>query len=166
MFLDIFLLVFSIVLLFGGIIGCILPVIPGPPLSYIALLLLNFTRFAGFTPAFLWIAAGITIVITVLDYILPAMGTKNLGGSRAGTIGSILGMIVGIFIIPPWGIIVGSFAGAFVGELIIGRDTNSALKSGLGSFIGFVFGTLAKFVICIVFAYYYFKEIICYFISL
>ena len=166
MILDVFLLILSIVFLFGGIIGCILPVIPGPPLSFIALLLLHFSRFADFSPTFLWITAGITVVITALDYILPAIGTKKLGGSRAGTIGSILGMILGIFIIPPWGIIVGSFAGAFVGELIIGRDNRTAMLSGLGSFIGFVFGTLMKLIICFVFAYYYFKELICFIFSL
>jgi len=158
MVLDIVLVVLGICLLIVGLVGCILPVIPGPPLSYVALLLLQATSFGDFSVAFLVITALITIIVTVADYVLPAWGTKKWGGSRAGTIGAIVGLLIGLFFLPI-GIIVGPFVGAFVGELIIGRDTNAALRSGLGSFIGFLLGTVVKLTFCIAFTFYFFKEL-------
>ena len=159
MVFDILLAVLGFCFIVGGLLGCIIPAMPGPPLSYVALLLLQATRFADFTVHFLLITAMVTMVITVVDYILPAWGTKKWGGSRAGTIGAILGLLLGLFF-TPMGIIVGPFAGAVVGELISGRDTNAALRSGFGSFVGFLFGTVMKLTVCIAFTYYYFKELI------
>jgi hypothetical protein len=158
MIIDILLIFLSVCFLMAGLIGCILPIIPGPPLSYIALLLLQSTQFADFSSEFLWITALITIIITVLDYALPAWGTKKWGGSRVGTIGSIVGLILGLFFAPV-GIILGPFLGAVVGELLVGRDTNTALRSGIGSFIGFMLGTAMKLTVSIAFIYYYFKEL-------
>jgi len=159
MVFDILLLILGSCFLIGGWIGCIVPAMPGPPLSYVALLLLQATRFAGFSVKFLLIAALITVVVTVVDYIFPAWGTKKLGGSRAGMIGAIVGLLIGLFFVP-LGIILGPFTGAVVGELITGRDTNTALRSGFGSFVGLIFGTVMKLTVCMVFTYYYFKELI------
>jgi len=156
---DILLVILGFCFLIGGFIGCIVPAMPGPPLSYVALLSLQATRFADFSGKFLLIVAIITIVVTVFDYIVPVWGTKKLGGSRAGVIGSAIGLLVGLFF-PPVGIIVGPFAGAVVGELITGRNKSVALRSGLGSFVGFFFGTIIKLTVCMVFSYYYFKELI------
>jgi len=157
MIVDILLVILGICFLAGGLIGCILPVIPGPPLSYIALLLLQATRFGGFSFKFLAITAVIMIVITLVDYLLPVWGAKKWGGSRAGAVGAMIGLLAGLFF-PPMGIIVGPFAGAVFGELIAGRDTNTALRSGFGSFIGFLLGTGMKLTVCIVYTYYFIKE--------
>ena len=159
MVFDVLLVILGICFLVGGLIGCIVPVIPGPPLSYVALLLLQATRFADFSVRFLLITAIITVVVTVVDYILPVWGTKKWGGSRAGAIGSIIGLLIGLFFLPV-GIIVGPFAGAVVGELIAGRSTNAALRSGVGSFVGFLLGTAMKLTVGIAFTYYYFNSII------
>jgi len=159
MVLDILLIMFGLCLLTGGLIGCIVPAVPGPPLSYVALLLLQITRFADFSSKFLLIAALITVIVTVVDYILPIWGTKKWGGSRAGTIGAVLGLIAGLFFVPV-GIFLGPFAGAVIGELIAGRDTNTALRSGLGSLMGFLMGAVMKLTVCIVFTYYYIKEMV------
>ena len=159
MVFDILLVVLGFCFLFGGLAGCIIPAVPGPPLSYIALLLLQATEFAGFSVKFLLITAVVTIIVTVVDYLLPVWGTRKWGGSRAGAIGAIVGLLVGLFF-SPVGIIVGPFAGAVFGELIAGRDTNAALRSGFGSFVGFLLGTGMKLTVCIVFSYYYFKELI------
>ncbi len=97
---DILLVVLGFCFIIGGLAGCILPVIPGPPLSYIALLLLQATRFADFSGRFLLVTAGITIIITVLDYILPIWGTKKWDGSRGGTIGAMIGLLIGLFFAP------------------------------------------------------------------
>jgi len=157
MFFDILLVILGFCFLAGGLLGCIIPAMPGPPLRYVALLLLQATAFAGFSVQFLLIAAGVTVAVTVADYVLPAWGTKKWGGSRAGTVGAILGLLVGLFFAPV-GIIAGPFVGAFVGELIAGRNTDAALRSGFGTFVGFLFGTVMKLVVCMVFTYYYIKE--------
>jgi len=159
MVLDIILVILGFCFIMVGLAGCIIPALPGPPLSYVALLLLEVTRFGDYSDRFLIIAAIVTVVITVADYIVPVWGTKKWGGSTAGAIGSALGLLVGLFF-SPIGIIVGPFVGAVVGELTTGRKTNVALRSGFGSFIGFLFGTVMKFTVCIIFAYYFVKEFI------
>ena len=159
MFFDILLVILGLCFLLGGLVGCILPFIPGPPLSYIALLLLQITRFAGFSVKFLIVTAIITIIVTVLDYILPAWGTKKWGGSRSGTIGSIVGLLLGLAFLPV-GIFVGPFIGAVVGELIAGRNTDVALRAGFGSFIGYLCGMAIKLTVCFIFTYYFIKELI------
>ena len=159
LFFDIVILILGFVFLCAGLIGCILPAVPGPPLSYLALLSLHFTRFADFSAKFLCIAAIVAVIVTIADYIVPAMGTKKMGGSRAGVMGSIAGVLLGLFFLP-WGIIAGPFAGAVAGELLAGRDKNEAMRSGLGSFLGFMFGVVMKLTVCIVFAYYFIKELI------
>ena len=159
MLFDIFLVIFASCFLIGGLAGCVIPVVPGPPLSYVALLLLQATRFADFSVKFLLIAAVVTVVVTVIDYTLPAWGTRKWGGSRAGTIGALAGVLAGLFFLPV-GIIVGPFAGAVVGELIAGRDKDAALRSGFGSFVGFLTGVAMKTTVCIVFTFYYIKELV------
>ncbi|MDR2586270.1 MAG: DUF456 domain-containing protein [Prevotellaceae bacterium] len=157
MVLDILLVFLGICFLLCGLVGCVLPVIPGPPLSYVALWLLQATRFGNFSLKFLIITAVITLVVTIIDYTLPAWATKRWGGSRAGVIGSILGLLLGLFFLP-FGIVIGPFAGAVVGELIAGRDTKSAFRSGVGSFMGFLFGTAMKLTLSFVFLFYFIKE--------
>ena len=159
MIFDILLVILGLCFLAGGFVGCILPAMPGPPLSYIALLLLQATRFGDFSPKFLIITAVVTVIVTVVDYIFPVWGAKKWGGSRAGVIGSMIGLLAGLFF-PPVGIIVGPFAGAVAGELLAGRDKNAALRSGFGAFVGFLLGTGMKLTVCMVFTFYYFKELI------
>ena len=159
MTLDIILVVIGVCLILGGLIGCVVPFIPGPPLSYVALLLLQITQFGDFSFNFLIITAVVTVMVTVVDYILPVWGTKKWGGSRAGTIGSIIGLVVGLFFLP-FGIFVGPFVGAVAGELIAGRKGNDALRAGLGSFVGFLLGVAMKLTVCFVFTFYFFKELI------
>ena len=157
--MDILLLILGICLLVAGLVGCILPAIPGPPLSYLALLTLQATRFADYSVKFLLIFAGITVAVTILDYVLPVWGTKKLGGSRAGTVGAIAGLLIGLFF-APLGIIIGPFAGAIAGELVAGHDLNYAFHSGIGAFIGFLFGVAIKLTVSIALTYYYVKELI------
>jgi uncharacterized protein len=151
--MDVFWLVLAIILMIGGIIGCLLPLLPGPPLSYIGLLIMQLRSDRPFTTKFLLIWAAITIVITVLDYVIPLYGTKKFGGTKYGVWGCTIGLILGMFI-PPWGIILGPFAGAFLGEVIGNANSDHAFKAAIGSFIGFLFGTLLKLVTsCIMFYY-------------
>nr|WP_319570436.1 DUF456 domain-containing protein [uncultured Draconibacterium sp.] len=158
--MDILLIVLGALFIISGVLGCVLPIIPGPPLSYIGLLLLHFTERYQFSSKFLIIWAIITVVVYVLDYLIPAWGTKKFGGSKRGIFGSIIGLVIGMFFFPPFGIIIGPFIGAVVGELTIGKDSGAALKSGFGSFLGFLAGTLLKLIASGMMTWYFVKEMI------
>lgn len=141
-----------------GILGSILPLLPGPPLCFLALLIQQLRADAPFTPKFLWIWAGITIVVTGLDYIIPLYGTRKFGGSKYGIWGCTIGLLAG-FWMGPLGIIIGPFAGAFIGEMIASNNSDHALKAAWGSFVGFLLGTLLKLVVCFVMAWYLIKVV-------
>lgn len=168
--MDWFLIILSFILILAGLIGCILPVLPGPPLSYIGLLLAHFTRFAGFDTTTLLLLALLAIIVQILDYIVPVWGTKKFGGTKYGTWGSIIGLIVGIFVLPilgltigPFGLIgilAGPFFGALIGETIGGQKSDKAMRAAMGSFIGFLTGTLMKLVSSIIITVFLIKNII------
>jgi len=158
--MDYVLIGLGVVFIISGILGCVLPIIPGPPLSYVGLLLLHLSERYQFTSKFLIIWAVITAVVYALDYIIPVWGTKKFGGSKRGVWGSIIGLVIGLFLFPPFGIIIGPFVGAVIGELTAGKDQSAALKSGLGSFIGFLTGTLLKLITSGMMTWYFFKELI------
>lgn len=146
--MEIVLVLLAFVLLILGLLGAVIPVLPGPPLSFIGLLLLQKSGFGSFHPVFLWIWGVIAVAVTVMDYLLPSLLTKKFGGSRAASIGSFLGLLAGIFIYQPWGIIFGPILGAFIGEIIHNRAANKgkAFKAALGAFLAFVVGMGAKLV--------------------
>lgn len=148
--MDILLIILGILCLLTGLAGCFLPIIPGPPVAYAGLLLLHFTDKGHFSTTELLIWLAIVVIMQVLDYFVPMLGSKYSGGSRWGTRGCLAGTIIGLFFMP-WGIILGPFLGAFIGELLGGRETKQALKSGLGSLLGFLFGTVLK---CTVVGYF------------
>ena len=159
--MDIVLLIIAFVLLAAGILGAIIPVLPGPPVSYAGLLLLQWSGHGGFSAAFLWVWAGITAVVTVMDFFLPSLITKQFGGSRAASIGSFLGLIAGIFIFPPWGVIVGPFLGAFAGELVHNRANGSrAFVVALGAFLAFIVGSGAKLIASCLMVFYAVKAVL------
>ncbi|HLF32775.1 MAG TPA: DUF456 domain-containing protein [Cyclobacteriaceae bacterium] len=156
--MDVVLYISGSILTLVGLLGCIIPGLPGPPLNFLALLCLQFSTARPFDSRFMYLWAAITVIVTVLDYVVPVIGTKKFGGSGYGTAGSFIGMIAGIFIFPPWGIIIGPFLGAFIGEIISGKDSRKALVAGFGSFIGFVFGTILKLITAGVMTWYFFYE--------
>jgi uncharacterized protein YqgC (DUF456 family) len=153
---DYLLLTGAIILMILGIIGCLLPVLPGPPLSFVGILLLHFSRFAEFSRERLIILAIIAVVVTILDYIVPIWGTRRFGGSKYGVRGATVGLIIGLFL-GPAGIIVGPFLGAFVGELIYKDDVNYALKAGFGSLLGFLTGVGLKLAASFIITFYFFR---------
>ncbi len=133
-----------------GILGSLLPALPGPPISWVGLLLLYLCPGMERNYWVLGITLVIAIVIAILDYIIPAKGTKRFGGSKYGIWGTNIGLIVGIFAPIPFGFIIGPFVGALIGELLYDRkDSTRATKAAIGSFIGFLAGTFIKFVVSI-----------------
>ncbi len=121
----------------AGVIGCILPVIPGPALSFISLFIISYAKnWEVFSTAFLVTMGIFTILLTILDYAVPIFGAKKFGASKSGIWGSMIGMLLGFIFFPPFGIFIGTFFGALAGELIAGKDSKKALRAGWGSFIG------------------------------
>ena len=157
--MDFVLIALGILFILGGIAGAILPILPGPPLSYVGLLFLHFTSKYQFSTEFLIIWGIITVVVYLLDYIIPAWGTKKFGGSKRGVWGSILGLLAGIFFFPPLGIIIGPFVGAVLGELSGGKESKAALRSGFGSFLGFLMGTILKLIVSGMMGWYFFVKL-------
>ena len=157
--MDILLIILGILCLIVGLAGCILPMIPGPPVAYAGLLLLHFTDKAQFstTQLLLWLAA--VVLVQILDYFVPMLGSKYSGGSKWGNRGCLIGTIVGLFFLP-WGIIAGPFFGAVIGELLGQKELSHAIKSGLGSLVGFLLGTALKFIVCLYFTYTFITSLI------
>jgi uncharacterized protein len=161
---DYVLLILGVLLMILGIIGCLVPVLPGPPLSFLGLLLLHFTKFGQgglliLTNPVLYTLGGIAVVVTIMDYIVPVWGTKKFGGSKYGTRGATIGLFIGFFL-GPLGIILGPLIGAFVGEMIFRDDLGYAFKAGFGSLLGFLTGVGLKLAASILMTYYFIKEFI------
>ena len=148
--MDKLLIVFAFLLLVAGIAGCVLPMLPGVPLAYAGLLLLHLTDKIHFTTHQLIIWLIVVIVLQVVDYITPLLGSKYSGGTSFGNRGCMAGTILGLFFMP-WGVIVGPFIGAVAGEMMGGQDLPHAIRSGIGTLLGFLFGTLLKVIVCFYF---------------
>lgn len=151
--MDIALLLIGFILMWIGIFGSFLPILPGPPISWVGLLLLYLTKAVPDNWQFLGVTAAIALLVVALDYIIPAMGTKKFGGSRAGIIGTTIGLVVALVfpILGAFGIIIWPFLGAFAGELLNKSDGKTASKAAFGSFLGFLTGTFVKFLVAVVF---------------
>ena len=149
--MDIFLIVLGFLFMCLGLIGSFLPILPGPPISWIGLLLLYITNVIPNNDTLLIVTFIIAILVFTLDYIIPAIGTKRFGGSKAGVIGTSLGLVIGLIAPIPFGIIIGPFVGALIGELSNNADSKTAVKAAFGSFLGFVTSTLLKFIVSIIY---------------
>jgi uncharacterized protein YqgC (DUF456 family) len=155
--MEYILIVAGIICVILGIIGCILPIIPGAPLSYVALILLQLAKEKPvFSQSVLINFAILTIIFSLIDYFLPLLGAKLYGISKSGIWGAILGMMLGIIFFPPWGMVLGMFIGAILGELKAGKENSVALKAGLLTFIGSITSIFIKLSLSVVMAFYFF----------
>ena len=148
--MDILIMVLAIILMVGGIAGCVFPILPGAPLAYAGLLLLHFTGLAHFSTAQLIVWLIVVVVLQVVDYITPLLGSKYSGGTSFGNRGCVAGTLLGL-VFMPWGIILGPFLGAVAGEMMGGSDFPHAVRAGIGTLIGFLLGTLLKVIVCFYF---------------
>jgi len=149
--MDVTLAILGMVLVLIGFIGSILPIVPGPPISWAGFLLLKWTDYInngaeGYENT-LWVLLFFVILVTILDYVVPILGTKKYGGSKRGVWGATIGVVVGLFF-GPLGIIIGPFLGAYIGEITTGKKDREALKAAWGSFVGFLLGVGLKLMTC------------------
>jgi len=149
--MEIFLLVVAGAFMILGVLGSFLPVLPGVPLSWIGLLIFYLIPGIEMNYLFLAITLAVTIIIYVLDLVIPALGTKKFGGSRKGMIGATIGLIVGIFAPIPFAILIGPFVGAFIGEIINKSDSRTAGKAAFGSFVGLLASSFMEFIVTFAF---------------
>ena len=158
--METFIAILAIVLALVGIVGSVVPGLPGPPVSWVGMLLLYIwgdgANGAGdpMSLRFLLIWLAVVVLVSILDYVVPAWFTKVTGGSKYGSWGAIIGLFVGM-IVPPIGMIVGSLLGAFLGEFLFAqKGTVVSLKSALGAFLGFISGTGLKLITSGLMLYY------------
>lgn len=151
---------FGAMFIIAGLIGCIVPFLIGPPLSYAGILLLHFSKYGEFSTTFLIIAGTLALVASIMDNILPVIGIQKTGGTKRAVTGAMIGLIAGIFILPPLGIIILPFFGALIAELTAGRKVLEALKTSMGSFIGLLFGIILKLAVSGSLLYYFAKEVL------
>lgn len=155
----------ALILMLIGLVGAIVPGIAGPPFSFLGLLAVSFVEGVGHSVDFLVVMGVIAAVVFALDYIVPAWGTKQLGGTQAGVRGSTIGLVLGLLftLVFPIGfiaILLGPFIGAYVGEKSVGTDDHKAWKAAFGSFIGFLVGTGLKVVYACACIYFIVKDLI------
>lgn len=141
--------IFALVAAVFGIVGSIMPGLPGPPVSWVGMLLVFFAEKGTDNPMTLttlivWLV--ITVVVSVLDYVVPSWTTRAAGGHKAASTGALIGLLAGMFL-TPIGMIAGALLGAFIGELMVtDKGVFAAFKAGLGAFAGFIFGTGLKLI--------------------
>lgn len=158
--MNVVLIILAVILGVVGIVGSVVPGLPGPPISWIGILLMYFfggTNGAGerMSLTLMLILLGVTILVTIIDYIVPAWFTKLTGGSKYASWGAILGLFAGLIFPLPLGMIVTSLLGAFAFEfLFAGKGAGSSVKASLGAFLGFLSGTGIKLIASAVMMYY------------
>lgn len=151
--------IFGVILALAGLIGCLLPVIPGPPLNFISLLMLSYVKdWQPFSATFLIVMGGLTVLVLALDYIIPAAGAKKYGASKFGVFCSFVGMVIGLFAFPPFGLFIGGFVGAVAGELYKGKAGQDALRAGWGVFVGNLVSIGLKLGLSGIMFFFYVKE--------
>ena len=152
--MEILIIILGFLLLLMGLVGSIVPAVPGPPLSYIAILILSLFTSYQFADDFLVMWAGIVIAVTALDYWLQVYGVKKFGGRQKAINGTLIGLIVGILAPIPFGFIIGPFFGAFIGAYLEEKDDlTKSFFIALGALAGFLSGTVLKLAVSIFLAY-------------
>ena len=150
--MEFFILIFIVILLILGIIGSVIPILPGPILSYVAVLLYHYFITSLDIYILIWLAI-VIFIISILDYILQIYGVKKIGGGKYAIRGSLLGVILGVILFPPFGILIGAFIGAFIGAKI---ENKNPFKIAFGAFLGFFIGTILKLCVSIYILYFIF----------
>ena len=153
-------LILSIILFIAGLLGTILPVLPGAILIYGGMLVYGvMTKFATLDANFFLIQALVLVLIFSVDFLAAAAATRRFNGSKQAAWGAILGTILGLIFFGPLGIVIGPFLGAVVAELVRGIEINQAIRVGFGTLVGILGGTVLKLSAEILMIVYFFMRI-------
>ena len=152
--MDIFLLIISFTLMIIGVIGSIVPVLPGPLSSWVGLFIFSNVTDVVVSGKLILICLIIAIGIFILDYIIPIYTSKKFGASRYGIIGASIGIILGLFF-APFGIFIGAIIGSVTGEMILNKNFKKSLKSAFGVFLGFIISGFTKSMITVIYLVLY-----------
>lgn len=160
--INIILIIIGLLTVLIGIAGCFLPVVPGPVVAYLSLILLSLARdWQAFSVTFLLVMGVIALLMSIiLDYVVSLAGARKYGATKAGLWGSVIGMIIGMIVFPPLGIFIGALAGAVIGEIVIGKKTGEAFRVGWGVFMGNFVGIILKFAYCLMILFFFIKALI------
>ncbi len=143
--MTIFLSILGLIVALVGIVGCLIPGVPGPVIGFVSLLVISFAKdWTPFSEQFLVIMGVLTLVVSFADNVLPVGGARKYGASKLGVLGAALGMLAGIFFVPPFGVFIGAFLGAVLGELLSHKEGKDALRAGWGVFVGIMIATGMK----------------------
>lgn len=156
--LDTVLIVIGSLLQLVGLAGCVLPWLAGPPFNFLGLILLCLAKgWDTFSPTLLIIMAALTLLTMVLDYVLPMAGAKKFGSTKRGFWGAFIGMVIGVFLFPPFGMIIGAFLGAVIGELTAGKKQAEAMRAGWGVFLGVITALILKLAVSGIMTFFFVK---------
>ena len=157
--LTITLITLGFILAAAGFLGCLIPMLPGPPLTFAALILLSLAKgWEPFSAGFLLVMAGLVVSAALLDYLVPALGARKYGATRLGVWGSAVGLILGLLFFPPFGMFLGGMAGAVLGEFLAGRRGGEAFRAGWGVFLGSMVSMGFRLSLSAVMLFFYVKE--------
>jgi uncharacterized protein len=155
MLIEIISMIFAIMALIIGIIGCVVPVLPGPLLSFTSLLIISLPgSFSLYRPRLLILLGALALLSQFLDNIFPVLASKKAGAGKGGTWGSVAGMLLGMVFFPPLGVFAGAFLGALLGEILFNKENEEPLKAALGVFTGTLLGIVFKLSVSAVIAVY------------
>ena len=138
-------MIIGLIVALVGIVGCLIPAVPGPLIGFVSLLVISFAKdWAPFSEQFLIIMGVLTLLVSFADNVLPVGGARKYGASKLGVLGAALGMVAGIFFVPPFGVFIGAFFGAVLGELLSHKEGKEAFRAGWGVFVGIMVATGMK----------------------
>lgn len=153
-------LILAIILFITGLLGTVLPLLPGTALIYAGFVLYGFmTKFVTLDITFYILQGLALILVFIIDYVASAAGTRRFGGSKQAAWGAVIGAVIGLFL-GPLGIIIGPFVGAVGIELLRGIEINQAVRVGFGTLIGFIGGTFLKLGVGILMIVYFFIRVL------
>ena len=162
--MDIVLLIVAWIAVLMGMGGIFLPMMPGVPLIWMGILIIGWmTGFEALSGAVVAATGVIMILSQGVDYVAGTIGAKALGATPMGTMGAFIGVIVGLLTLGALGVIIGPFIGALLAELMAGRTEWQAIRSGMGTFIGFLGGTFVQMLVGIVLFGYFIIGFVRYF---
>jgi len=141
-----------------GIAGCVLPILPGPVLIFLGLLVLALLKdfFPPLTPTLMIVMAILTVIVTIGDYMIPLWGAKKYGTSKWGIWGSVAGMAIGL-LFSPFGMLIGAVIGAVAVEWLVQKEKGKAFKAGWGVIVGSLLGAVLKLGVSGMMTYYFIR---------